>query len=302
MNDTSTSNAVLCAGRLYCDLVFTGAASFPKMGTETFSKDLTLHAGGGAFITAAAFSALGWKASVLATFPAPPFDTIARDDFEKFNVDASLCAEAARNSAPQITVAIAGEEDRAFLSHKAGSALPDIEVPGASYRHLHIGELRSLIEHPNLIPMARNSGMTISVDCGWDSELLGQGQKMTELLSKTDIFLPNKTEFDHLIASGLPKNTAPLTVVKCGADGSQSLENGEWIIEPTKRAIVVDATGAGDAFNGGFLSSWLKGKSLRTCLADGNQCGRLSVLQAGGTGGLLTLQHDIKVSRVSAAR
>ena len=40
---------VLCVGRLYCDLVFSGVPKMPVVGEEVFAKKLSTHAGGGAF-------------------------------------------------------------------------------------------------------------------------------------------------------------------------------------------------------------------------------------------------------------
>ena len=45
---------------------------------------------------------------------------------------------------------------------------------------------------------------------------------------------------------------------------------------------VVDTTGAGDAFNAGFLSQWLGGAPLDACLVGGNRRGSLAVATRGG--------------------
>ena len=37
---------VLCVGRLYCDLVFSGVPKMPVVGEEVFAKKLSTHAGG----------------------------------------------------------------------------------------------------------------------------------------------------------------------------------------------------------------------------------------------------------------
>ena len=49
---------------------------------------------------------------------------------------------------------------------------------------------------------------------------------------------------------------------------------------------VVDTTGAGDAFNAGFLAGRLRGLDLRDALQLANRVGALSTRRAGGLAGL----------------
>lgn len=302
MRGPAASGAVLCAGRLYCDLVFTGAPQMPAPGTETFAEGLSLHAGGGAFITAAALSALGWDAGLAAVLPAAPFDAVVRGDIAAFRIDTSQCTSAPAKAAPQLTVAIVQGGDRAFLSHKAGVAMPPLSLDPRRVQHLHIGELRSLLECPEALAQAKAAGLTVSVDCGWDETLLADGAALQEILEQVDLFLPNEVEFARLTGSGLRAEALPHVVVKCGAQGARSLRGGAWTKAPAQPCDVVDSTGAGDAFNGGFLSAWLLGADLDTCLAEGNRCGAAAVAHAGGTAGLAHLSRDLNVARLGAAQ
>ena len=43
---------VICAGRVYADLLFGGLTGFPEPGTEVYADSLALEPGGGAVITA----------------------------------------------------------------------------------------------------------------------------------------------------------------------------------------------------------------------------------------------------------
>lgn len=293
MTNNSKSNAVICAGRLYCDLIFTDVPRMPTMGTETFANGLELHTGGGAFITAATLAKLGFKTSLLSTLPAAPFNKITEQDVIGNNVEINLCTAAEAGSDPQITVAITAENDRAFLSRKNGQAFPHVTANDlAPFGHIHIGELRTLQENPDIVNTAREANLTISLDCGWDDELMSNAQGLADLISQIDVFLPNEMEFQQLQKFGITPETSALTVVKCGADGSLAYAGQKKIHLPTSRVDVIDATGAGDAFNGGFISKWLQNAPLTKCLEMGNQCGALAVQGRGGTKSLEVLDKN----------
>lgn len=270
-------SGVACAGRLYCDLVFSGATRLPSLGEEVFAEGLSLHAGGGAFITAAWIGMMGRKAELIATLPAEPFGEEVRRRIAQVQVGTSRCASAPPGTDPQITVALPLAGDRAFLTRRAGPALPPVTSLD-DVGHLHIGEFHTLLEHPELIAKARMAGVTISLDCGWEDEMPPQA---ADLISAVDVFLPNEGEAARLRAAGL-HDLAPLTVIKCGANGSRV---GDLRI-PAQPTEVIDATGAGDAFNAGFLSAWLDGEAIANCLASGNAFGAGAVSAVGGTAGI----------------
>lgn len=281
---------VLCAGRLYCDLVFTGLDRMPSLGTEVFASGLSLHPGGGAALTSAYLAALGVPARLLATLPAAPFDAQITESLQDAGIDLSLCAPAPDGVDPQLTIAMAFDQDRAFLTRNDGPALPRLDaqqLQATGCQHLHIGELRTLAEQPWLVATAREAGMTVSLDCGWDDQVSADS---LGLISQVDVFLPNAAEAEALERLGMPECPAPVTVVKLGAQGAEALTSRGSIRVPSPAVEVVDTTGAGDAFNGGFLARWLTGASLRVCLEDGVRCGSAAVSAAGGIAGVSDLR------------
>lgn len=283
------SGGILCAGRLYCDVVFTGAPRMPTLGTEVFAKGLSLHAGGGAFITGATLAALGDSAAQFSVLPAAPFDAVVLQALADNGVSSKLCMTAPPGIDPQITVAIPIANDRAFVTRAAGAALPSLGTfDWTAFSHLHIGELGTLEETPELIEAARMAGLSISLDCGWQDNF---SSEVRELIAAVDVFLPNQRELAALLDLGVPETCADVTVVKNGEKGARARKRGQsdWHHEASTAVDVIDATGAGDAFNGGFLAAWLKGASLRECLRQGNACGAASVRCAGGVGGLASL-------------
>lgn len=279
---------VLCVGRVYCDLIFTGMTSMPTLGRETFVDSVKLHAGGGGFITAAYLSAFGNDVSLAAMLPAEPFGSVVAAEIEQMKIGNRFCEPAATGGQPQITVAMVQDGERAFLTKRTDASLPakiKDSFAQPALTHLHIGELTTLIEHPELLPLAREAGLSISLDCGWDDEAF-QHTDLDKLIGAVDVFLPNAAEADQLRANGCRFDAAPYTIVKLGSDGAELFSKKIHCKRSTKKVDVLDSTGAGDAFNAGFLNAWLKGSDHAACLDAGNQAGAIAVARIGGASGL----------------
>lgn len=279
--------AVLCVGRVYCDLVFSGLKQPPQPGLEVYAEGLSLHTGGGAAITAHNLARLGRKVELCASIPASPFNKIVQSDLEPA-VSLKYCTEQTELS-PQITVVLTGYSDRSFITNRAIHALPEnyhdcikqCAIAG-QVKHLHIAELATLIEHPDLIALARSANWTVSLDCAWDNNAM-QSKETLELIEKVDVFLPNDTEFLEVERLGLPRQLSTIVVTKKGEEGAQATSK-DGLIEVAVNEDVpcVDTTGAGDAFNAGFIDAWLRHEPLSRCLAAGNKCGATTIGHFGG--------------------
>ena len=279
---------MLCAGRVYCDLVFSGLQSCPTPGNEIYAKKLSLHTGGGAGITAYHLAKLGHSSSLCANLPAAPFTSIVQDELAD-SVDLNFCS-VENKSDPQITAVLTGDMDRSFVTRRAGSALPDDFVQSItnsarakSIRHLHIGELATLLDHPDLVTLARGENWTVSLDCAWDMDAM-QSERAVALIESVDVFLPNESEFEQLANIGVTNSTAPVTIIKKGGAGAQGFSRKGIIEVPADDIICVDTTGAGDAFNAGFIHGWLQRWALEDCLVCGNHSGAVAVGHLGGIG------------------
>lgn len=283
MSIDASNLPILSVGRLYCDLIFTDLPRMPTLGTEVFTDGFGAHAGGGAFITAAHLAQLGHPSSLAAMLPASPFGDLMRPDLEASQVDLSLCATLPTQEGPQITIAMAKEADRAFLTRRAGPAFPKIaseEIAKRRFRHLHIGEIASLVAEPDILHIARAQGVTVSADCGWDDDF--DASVLTPFVGMIDVFLPNEAEMVALQGAGISTDLATLTVIKRGARGATLISGEATLSAPALATAVLDTTGAGDAFNAGFLSCWLAGAPPQACLEAGNRRGAFAVRSRGG--------------------
>jgi sugar/nucleoside kinase (ribokinase family) len=228
---------------------------------------------------------MGHQIWQFSTLPAAPFDAIVLADMTQHGVVATACKPATAGIDPQITVAIGTAGDRAFLTRADGPAVPDpTTINFSDFSHLHIGELRTLQDMPALLEMARSAGLTVSLDCSWQD---AYDQSVAELIVAVDVFLPNEREAAALAAIGVPETCAPLTVIKSGKKGARARAHNTntWTHSVGAPVEVLDATGAGDAFNAGFLNCWLDRAPLEQCLSKGNACGAAAVQILGGVCG-----------------
>ncbi|MBO6605146.1 MAG: carbohydrate kinase [Roseicyclus sp.] len=280
---------ILTAGRIYCDLVFTRLDDAPAAGREVFAEGLALRAGGGAYITAAYLSALGHETTLIGTLPAAPFDSVVRAEMASNRVG-TLCDTAPAGTDPQITAALVHGDDRAFVTRRPGAAL-SLGGPLPAARHLHLGEITTARDHPDLIRKARTMGMTVSLDCSWDGRSLTE-PGLSEIIAGVDLFFPNEAEARELSRNGITMSPRVATIVKQGPHGAEIRPaDAARYHRPAQKADLVDTTGAGDAFNAGFLGAWLKGKPMPECLDLAIACGAFAVGQIGGAGKLPPLDH-----------
>ena len=109
------------------------------------------------------------------------------------------------------------------------------------------------------------------------------------LLSNIDIVFANEDEARAMTgrigeeAARLLAQTCRIAIVKCGPRGAVAVEGDQCVSAPaTPVAQVLDTTGAGDFFAGGFLHRHALGGSLKDCLCEGAACAG-EVIQVIGT-------------------
>lgn len=81
---------------------------------------------------------------------------------------------------------------------------------------------------------------------------------------------------------------AGLVVVKDGARGAWATDGTSTWRQEARRVVVVDAVGAGDAFNAGWISAQLRGLPVQESLVQANLVASCVVAVRGDTGGLPT--------------
>jgi sugar/nucleoside kinase (ribokinase family) len=291
---SSKAGAVLSLGRIYCDMVFRGLDGMPQLGREIFADDFALTPGGGALITAAHVAAHGRPSALVARFGTDPLSRTLGGEIEALGLNLQFL-DRHESAGPQLTVVIVNSGDRAFLSRRAGHARPETFEAAIGWdqaAHLHIAEYATLHEMQDAISLAKARGLTVSLDPSWDDTLIKDPMFFVRAKG-VDVFLPNLEEAQALTGEteaslALAKLAAhfPVVALKLGGDGAMLADAGEVLAQRSAKVVVVDTTGAGDAFNAGFIDAWLNGVSSVECLQAAIAAGTRSVQASGGTGSI----------------
>jgi len=293
---------LIAAGEFFFDLIFYELDHLPRMGEELVTSNFALTLGGGAPTTAITAARLGRRVQLAAVLGDTSLDEFAIHELNNQGVSTNLVRQH-RGTMGALTVAVSLPKDRFFLTYPGSNAYLEkylLSPTGlkllAAGGHVHFGlSPKDWKPYAELVRRLKKRGVTTSWDLGWHPEAVAL-QGFRELYAALDVVFLNKIEAlryadEKTAQRAMRKLASPgqVIVVKLGPEGAIALSpSGAARAEPMKVAAV-DTTGAGDAFNGGFLHKWMDGASLENCLRTGNVCGALSTTKPGGSAGTPTL-------------
>ena len=288
---------VLVIGELNVDLILNDIAQHPVVGKEILAQQMNLVLGSSSAIFASNLSALGSKVSFIGKVGRDDFGHFSIECLKQKNVDTSNVYFDEKNGTG-ITVVMNYENDRAMVTYQGSMksfSLNDIDLNILSQaKHMHFS---SYFLQPGiakdlaiLFRKAKEAGLTVSFDPQWDPDEKWDID-LKKVLPFVDVFLPNNFEFLALTGMndintamlGL-KEYAHIIAVKAGTEGSYVYHNNQISHCPAfLNKEVVDAIGAGDSFNAGFIYKFVNGSSIEKCQEYANLMGAVSTTASGGT-------------------
>ncbi len=294
---------VLVAGGIYCDLVFSGLAGMPALGEETRTRQFTMTVGGGAFITASGLARLRVHTGLLAYVGKDLLGRFQLQNLRRAGVDTSRVVRHPELGAG-LSVAFSTASDRGFLTYPGCAAstgdLLDAWPSGGDppVRHVHFaGMPPPFAARLPLLERLRSAGTTTSLDIGWNPAQY-DSPGFREVARRVTIFMPSWRDAAWFTGCDDPgaalealAEFVEVPVVKLGPEGAIAMRDGRAFRASPPPVTAVETTGAGDAFDAGFLWAFLRGEPIARCLSAGCVCGALSTRAPGGTAAFPSLRE-----------
>jgi sugar/nucleoside kinase (ribokinase family) len=287
---------VAVIGEIYMDHVFTGFAKWPEPGEEVFTTQYIQELGGGAAITACALGHLGRSVLLVGLAGRHELAWVTQR-LAQFGVGSGGLLSG--HVGTGVTVSISGRLERSFFTYVGVNE--QLQEPWAAAamldsisqaRHVHLAFPIPSGLASGLLDRAQKEGCTSSLDVGHQPQwLLDPGNQKT--CARLDYLLPNEREarivsggdaYDYLRFT--ETQHWPSGVVKMGQQGALMRDRTGIVRVPACQVETLDTTGAGDAFDAGFIDGLLDGESSEECLRRGCICGSLSTRAAGALNGL----------------
>ncbi|MBV8817974.1 MAG: carbohydrate kinase family protein [Acidobacteriaceae bacterium] len=293
---------VIVCGNIVFDVLARPVEDPLHWGATTLIDSVSQQLGGNAGTTSFTLGKLGIPVSV---FTLVGCDAAANALLERLSSQGVDLGMVHRTKAPTSTALclINGKGERALL-YQLGASAEDFPEPvsfpeeathfhlAAVYRMRHLRKIA-----PSLLALAKERGLSTSVDTQWDTE--GEWMKvLAPSLPYADYTLVNEDEARMLTGEREPGRAAERlrdrganhVIIKLGARGCWA--DGEIIRGFEVSAL--DTTGAGDSFVGGFIAALYRGLAIAEAARFANAVGALSVQQLGATAGLLDWESTVR--------
>ena len=241
-------------------------------------EEIAYSPGGSAANCAAIAGSLGLPVTFLGSIGNDLWSTLLAEDMHKNHIRTEFLKVAEGNSGTCVALVDANGERKFYSYRGVNESSPPGLPPSAIWKQHHCLHLSGYsFQEPNsrstaaqLLLEAKRYGLWVSLD---PSYLFAHQLSVsdTDLLPQLDFFFPNRDEAAQIGKSNDPLTSArairemgvKVVVVTLDKDGCLVLADGvEQFIKIEAPGTVVDTTGAGDAFCGGFLWGMLNGLSF----------------------------------------
>ena len=288
---------VTIAGELNMDLILYGLPDEIPPEREVLGTGMQFTLGGSSSIAAHNLAAMGNRVGFISCVGRDSLGEMSLGRLAEGGVNVEKVRRSDDGTGTGVTVILQREKWRNMLTYSGTIATLAFDDLDFSYlcdsRHFHfcsyylqLGLLPRAVE---VLQRMKAAGLTVSMDTNDDPENRW-GHDLMKALEYVDVFLPNASEAQRITGTttaeaALNKLAERIRVVaiKLGPQGAIAKSGKERAHVSGLQVSFVDAVGAGDSFDAGFVHQFIRGADLLTCLKSGNTAGAFSTTRAGGT-------------------
>jgi sugar/nucleoside kinase (ribokinase family) len=249
---------------------------------------ITSHPGGAGANTAARLARLGVEVELIARIGDDEAGRAAAVELASQGVDCRFAVDPTLPTG-RVIVMVDAAGGRTMVSDRGANAAlrPEDVVLPPRPGHLHLSgyvllDDRSRAAGRAALGTAFRAGWTTSVDPQTAAGIAAVGAaNFLDWVRGIDLLLPNEAELAALGGPDAALAAAGAVAVTHGRGGASWYAAGDPQRVPVDRVTDTDSTGAGDAFDAGFLAAWLGGESPAVALAAGVRAGTEAAGAAG---------------------
>ena len=269
---------VVCLGDVNLDILYY-VDFLPILGGESTASKMVISPGGAAANVAVALARLGFKVGFIGALGKDIIGKFLYDDLTRENVDVSNIVWRDEFSGI-MSIAVTRDGERTIMGFRGANKLlspKDVKKDYVISSKIVFISGYALLEEPQrsaafkVISLARKSNVKIFIDvceplanCGASelSKIIGKIYCMFLNLREFKIlFRDNKSSIETFL-----EKYSEIIVIKMGKKGAKALTSKFKVKIPVFNVKVIDTTGAGDAFDAGFIAGFLKRLSFREAL------------------------------------
>jgi sugar/nucleoside kinase (ribokinase family) len=301
----------VCLGITVADVFCTPLDSMPKPGHVSRTEKIELLAGGCATNTAIDLAKIGMKVGLIGKVGSDIFGKFLIDEISDSGVDTSRVRVSDGFPTSTTMVILSKKEDRRYI-HSVG-ANADFRVKDIDIEYIlkakvfYVGGylvLPGLDGKPmeTVLKAAKKRGITTVVDVVvvWHDSL---AEKCKRILPYVDVFLPNNDEAYAItgkddvqkqadVLLGWGANTVVITMGEKGA--FIKTRDGRRVSSSIYKVKSVDPSGAGDAFDAGFVTGILKNWDLVKTLKFASAIAASCVMEVGANRGIFVMEKALE--------
>ncbi|MFX0095161.1 MAG: carbohydrate kinase family protein [Candidatus Hodarchaeota archaeon] len=289
---------------------------YPIRGGTAYGEPLRRHLGGSAITFAIGVARLGETVGYISKLGSDDFGKLLLNGLKEEGVDTSHISIEEGGHTGTIFVIVDEEGERTFFAFRNGCADTKLSPKDISEEYIRQTKLLQVSGIALVEPISRKASLMAmkyaqenSVIVSFDPNLRLEKWELPKDLRKSfeeairlsDIVLAGSKEVNCLMNTTDHHNGAvnllnlgpKIIVLKLGGKGSTIITKDTKISIPAFPVVVRDTTGAGDAYNAGFIVGYVNGWTLKEIATFANAVGAIRITRKDMKTGLPTRQETL---------